>query len=254
MEINEISRIIESLCPQSLASFEFNGFLNRGRTQIKKLAFTLGYSYRSIETAIKRNVDLLIVHNAPERLVSRNKYSKDIETLIKRSNLSLYRLHLPLDFAKDGIIYQLCQIMKFEGKPLELDYKGNKIKGGVYMIEADCSMKELINRVKLLLPKTIRVVGNHQRRINKIAVTSGDGCKPEFLIQIKPDVLICGLLNQESIRIANDLDIMLIEATSHATESRPLKMFVDKKRHLFNGVSVSFIDIKDDISDCYESL
>lgn len=247
MNINDVLKILETLCPLSLAPFEFNGLLTRvKKNNVKKLGFTLGFSEMSIKKAIAKNIDMLIVHNAPETLLQGDSYFRDIKKLSEKSSLSIYRLHLPLDFAQDGIIDQLCRIMHFKAKPVRLFYKKEIIMGGVYVVKEKLLVEEVIKRVLFLNPSTIRIVKARKRKIEKIAITSGDGCKPEFLLQLKPDVFICGLLNQESIRISNDLGIILIETTSYATENEPLKKFVELKKSLFKNINVHFIDVKND--------
>lgn len=245
-----ISSVLEQLCPLSLAKFEFNGLLIgvQEKKEVKRLAFTLGFSKKSIQQAISKRIDMLVVHNAPEGLSNtKDKYYKDIKEMLYRSSLPVYRMHLPLDFVKDGIIDQLCKLMHFDGKPAKLTYEKYSIVGGVYTVKENIVLEDVVKRVRLLNPNTIRVTEARKRRVENIAIASGDGCKPEFLLQMKPDIFICGLLNQESIRIANDLDITLIEATSYATENEPLKRFVELKKNFFKNVEVSFIDVKNNV-------
>jgi len=253
MNISEVLKILETICPLSLAPFEINGLLTRAeKNNIKKLGFTLGFSEISIKKARAKNIDMLIVHNAPETLLQGDNYFKDIRKLSEKFSLSIYRMHLPLDFVQDGIIDQLCKIMYFKAEPVELRYKEYTIVGGVYVAKERLLLSDVVERVKLLDPNTIRIVRRSERKIEKIAIASGDGCKPEFLLQLRPDVFICGLLNQESIRIANDLGIILIEATSYATENEPLKKFVELKKKLFKNINVHFIDVKNDVTEYNE--
>lgn len=254
MKISEVSKILKTLCPLSLAPFEFNGLLTRvKKNNVKNLGFTLGLSEMSIKEAIAKNIDMLVVHNAPETLLQRENYYKDMKKLSEKSSLSIYRMHLPLDFTEGGIINQLCRIMHFNAEPVKLLYEKQIIKGGVYVAKEKLLMEEAIKRVLFLNPSTIRIVKARKRKIEKIAITSGDGCKPEFIIQLRPDVFICGILNQESIRIANDLGIILIEATSYATENGPFKKFVELKKSLFKNINVNFIDVKNDVTEYNEN-
>lgn len=251
MSTDNISSILEQLCPLSLAKFELNGVLIGGKQKkkVKRLAFTLGFSKKSIQQAIGKKIDMIVVHNAPESLDNmKDRYYKDIKEMLYKSSSCVYRMHLPLDFVKDGIIDQLCRIMHFNGKPAELSYRKYSITGGVYTVKENIVLEDVIKRVRLISPNTIRVTKSRKRKVKNIAIASGDGCKPEFLLQLKPDVFICGLLNQESIRIANDLGITLIEATSYATENEPLKRFVELKKNFFKNVDVSFIDVKNDVT------
>jgi putative NIF3 family GTP cyclohydrolase 1 type 2 len=250
MNIDNISSMLEKICPLSLAPFEFNGLLTdfNSLCAVKRLGFTLGFSKTSIDKATARKIDMLIVHDAPESLFKLgDDYYKKVIERINSSNLSIYRMHLPLDFVKGGIIDQLCRMMRLNARPVDLEYKNYVISGGIYMSREELLIKDVMNRVQLINPSSIRIVKSRKRKISSIAVASGDGCKPEFLLQLRPDVLICGLLNQESIRIASDLDIALIELTSYATENEPLKKFVAERANCFSGIKVDFIDVKNDI-------
>ncbi len=248
MNINNVIKILDFLCPFSLAKFEHNGFLvNCQKKKIDRIAFTLGLSHESLKKAIKKKTDLLIVHNSPETLIGKGEYYDSLGLLAQKNNVGIFRLHLPLDFATKGIIYQLCKMMNFNAKPIKLFYEGSTIYGGVYVSNEMTYLKAVIKKVEQINPATLRIVNPQKKLFQKIAITSGDGCKPEFLFQIKPDVFICGLLNQEAIRIAKDLDITLIEATSYATENEPLKSFVKYHGKDFLDSEVYFIDVKNDV-------
>lgn len=230
--------------PFSLAPFERNGFLmetDSGDKPIDRVGMTLGLSKLSIEKAINEKCDALIVHNSPETL-SFGRYYPNLSSLAVRHRLDIFRLHLPLDFACRGLIDNLCQLLGFQGEPTKLRYQKNIISGGVYLCLCQETLTSLVNRVKIISPATIRIAGAEKRIFRRLAVTTGDGCKPEFLDQLRPDAFICGLLNQESERIARDLGITLIEATSYATENEPLKLVYRQLRKLLNPTKVKFID------------
>lgn len=245
MSEDKIIIMLKKFIPHDLAPFEFNGLVTKkSKKQISKIGVTLGLSKKSILEAKRRNINFLIIHNAPE--VLENPYYKKLKFLAEDNKISLYRLHLPLDFMKGGLINTLCSLLDLNGVSTHIIYKRSSIQGGVYMANKKLSLHDLIRNILAIHPSTIRIVRGG-RKIKKIAITTGDGCKPEFLLQLNPDVFICGLFNQEAIRLANDLDITLIEATSYATENEPLKSITLKLEKLFSDLSVEFIDIKNDV-------
>lgn len=249
MTKKKFANIINLRFPFSLAAFERNGFfmeIDSGDKPIDRVGITLGLSRLSVEKAIREKCDTLIVHNSPETLLS-GRYYPDLSSLAARHRLSLFRLHLPLDFAPGGLIDKLCSLLGFQGQPMKLRYQRHIISGGVYFCLCQETLTSLINRVKQISPSAIRIAGAEKRIFRRLAVTTGDGCKPEFLDQLRPDVFICGLLNQESERIARDLGITLIEATSYATENQPLKLVYRQLRKLLYPTGVKFIDCGDSL-------
>lgn len=247
MRQSELVAALQELYPHDLAVFEYNGLLTEDlEKNISKVGITLGFSKQAIEKALKANIDFLIVHNAPEELELRNSYYQEIKSVIDKNNMSIYRLHLPMDFAKDGLIDLLCQKLGLVGRSARLQYHSFVIEGGVYVIQKKITLSNLLKKVSLIAPKSIRIVKG-RKKIQKIAITTGDGCKPEFLLQLDPDVFVCGLLNQEAIRVASDMGITLIEATSYATENEPLKHVAKKLQIHFPQLSIVFLDVIQDI-------
>jgi putative NIF3 family GTP cyclohydrolase 1 type 2 len=114
------------------------------------------------------------------------------------------------------------------------------------------AFNQLMNRFRKIAPPTIRIAGAKGNFFQSLAITTGDGCKPEFLEQLKPDAFICGLFNQESVRIADDLGITLFELTSHATENEPLKLVFDRLKKIFNPLELEFLE-KEDTIICYNN-
>lgn len=244
MTKKKFANTINRYLPFSLAPFERNGFFmetDSGDEPIDRVGMTLGLSRLSVEKAIREKCDALIVHNCPE-ILSPGYYYPDLSSLAVRHRLEIFRLHLPLDFAAGGLIDRLCSILGFQGQPMKLRYQGHIISGGVYFCLCQETLTSLVKRLKIISPSTIRIAGAEKRIFRRLAVTTGDGCKPEFLDQLRPDVFICGLLNQESERIARDLGITLIEATSYATENEPLKLVYRQLRKLLYPTKVKFID------------
>jgi putative NIF3 family GTP cyclohydrolase 1 type 2 len=248
MNPNEFDTHIKTMFPPESADFDFMGFLYREPKDIYRMGIGLGLNEMMIVKAHKLKCDILLVHNAPENL-NELKYYKKIKQMLKAYRISLYRVHLPLDFAPQGLIAKLCNILGFTSAyPTTLQYQGHKIVGGVYEIKESITMNDLLVRIKRLHPQTVRIAGSSRRIYKKIAITTGDGCKPEFLDQLRPDVFVCGLLNQESERVARDMGITIIEATSHATENEPLKHIYTELRKQLPLVEALFIDLGDTIS------
>lgn len=247
MNSQDFDNRMKTIFPPDLAPFEEMGFLNRPQKEIQKIAIGLGLNKEMIRRAIEIKADLLLVHNSLSDL-SANGYYQELKQLADASRLSIYRVHLAMDFAKNGLIDNLCSLLKLKAIPTILGYQDYQIKGGVYLASENLKFQEIIQRLQRINPKSIRIAGVIKKKYQKIAVTTGDGCYPEFLIQLKPDAFVCGLLNQESERIARDLNITIFETTSYTTENEPLKMVAKNlKEHFKGSLEIEFIDLADSI-------
>src|SRR6185503_4383169 len=82
---------------------------------IKKIGITLDASLHTIQKALDNNCDLLITHHGP--------LDKDFDLnsvldqkriyLAQENNLPIFRMHLNLDFCKDGNAETLTRLLGF---------------------------------------------------------------------------------------------------------------------------------------------
>lgn len=246
MKLDRITAKMEKLAPPLLTDIDNIGLIVKGKEEIKKIGVTLDFSMNAIKSAIERNCDLLIAHHGPEFGEDKeNEYIKKKLKLAKENRLSVFRMHLNLDFIKGGLIDNLCELLDLDGKPVITIYRNNKIKGGVFVAKDSLKLEELISRVRKLNPKSIRIAGVKKNVYKKIAVATGAGFIPEFFDQLMPDVYISGELTQEAIRTAEDLNITLIEIT-HYLESKTLELFAERLRKIL-PLEIEFIDLGDSL-------
>lgn len=246
MDLDNFDLQIKKIFPPILAPFDYMGYLYKGKGKINKIAIGLGLNLEMVKRAIKARVQVLLIHNSPENL-NINVYYKKILNQARNANLSIYRAHLPLDFAPNGLISSLCNLLGFIATPTKLKYQNFTINGSVYLFKERVSFDEVISKLNNIKPSSIRIAGKISKNLKKVAITTGDGCKSEFLIQLKPDAFICGLLNQESERVARDLGITIFEATPYATENEPLKIVYESLKKNFKDVEIEFLDLGDSV-------
>lgn len=246
MNLDKIIKRLEKFAPPILTDVDNIGVIVRGRKDIRKVGITLDFSMNAIKQAIKRNCDLLITHHGPEfKEDEENEYIKKKLKLAKENNLSVFRMHLNLDFIRNGLIDSFCKLLCLKANPTVTIYKNNKIRGGVYLAKDNLTLEDLIRRIKKLNPKSIRIAGVKKDIYNKIAVATGAGFIPEFLDQLMPDVYISGELTQEAIRTAEDLGITLLEVT-HYLESKTLEVFSRRLKKML-PLEIEFIDLGDSL-------
>lgn len=224
--LQTIIKDLEVFAPPELAPFDHVGLLQGAIDQeIKKVGLTLDYSLQAINKAIEEGCQLLIAHHGPVAIahpLSGNNLRK--VTVASQANLAVYRCHLSLDFCKDGIIEELCRLLMIPAKAVTTQYGSHTIHGGVRLaVNYPLSVSQLIERCQILGHPYIRIAGKKQANFKRIAITSGAGFISEFFDQLKPEVYIAGEFEQEATKYAEDLGIMLVELSHHASESKPLE-------------------------------
>jgi dinuclear metal center YbgI/SA1388 family protein len=247
--LQELIQDIETFAPPALAPFDYVGLLQgESEQKVSKIGLTLDYSLQAIQKAISIGCQLLITHHGPTNisfpLVGNNAQKIFVAG---RAGLSIYRCHLNLDFCENGIISELCQILQIPAKPMITTYDHTTITGGVFLAENyPLTFGQLAKRISRLKVKTFRVAGSKRSKFSKIAITSGQGFIPEFFDQLKPEVYIAGEFEQEAVMYAQDLGIMLVELSHHASEVRALtKVAVSLEKKL--GIEVVPIEIVESI-------
>jgi dinuclear metal center YbgI/SA1388 family protein len=249
MKLKEIVQRLDDFAPPELAYFEKQNGLLSGSLDIdaKKIGITLDFTNNTLSKAIENKYDLLIIHNSGNYdSAASGLFKKNLEKA-RNNKIAVFQMHLNLDFCRNGIIDNLCKIMGFEGTPARLSYNGSTITGGVYVSKTALSFNELIDRINRINPKTIIICGRKKDAYNSIAITSGSGCKSEFLEQLKIDAFICGQIGHEAMRASEELGITLISATNYSTENEPLKIVAKKIQEIIPETNIEFIEEQDSI-------
>jgi dinuclear metal center YbgI/SA1388 family protein len=234
MKLKQVIEKLEQFAPPELASFDYVGLIQGDLDQeINKIGLTLDYSLQAIERSIADGCQLLITHHGPTDInfpLSGNKLAK--HTTAANAKLAVYRCHLNLDFCKGGIIEELSNLLGLPTKPVQTNYH--------------MTLNQLLKRTEALKTKYVRIAGKKKDKFERIAITSGKGFIDDFMDQSKAEVYIAGEFEQEATKYAEDLGIMLIELSHHASESRPLEVIRPKLEKLL-GLEVVLMEISDTI-------
>lgn len=247
--LKNIVEDLERFAPPQLAAFDHVGLLQGDLKQnVGKIGLTLDYSLQAIQQAIDAGCQLLITHHGPaesNRPLTGNNLAKQM--LASKAGLAVYRCHLSLDFCKGGIIEELCKMLEIPAKPVTTTYGSHTIEGGVRLAEDyPMTLDDLLARSKVLDYPYVRIAGKKRQKFKRIAITSGKGFIDEFFDQLKPEVYIAGEFEQEATKYAEDLGIMLVELSHHASESKPLET-IARTLELKLGVPVVHIEVPDTI-------
>lgn len=249
MKAKNVIEKIEKFASPSLAEFDFVGLLQGDlEKEVVKIGLTLDYSLQAINQAIKLGCQMLVTHHGSEGITYPLR-GNNLEKIVAagKSGLVVYRAHLNLDFCEGGIIDSLCQMLSIPAKPTRLAYQNFEINGGVYLAENyPISFDDLMARIGVLKSNCVRIAGPRKEKFRRIAITSGQGFKSEFFDQLKPDIYIAGEFEQEATKYAEDLGVMLVELSHHASEARPLELVGERLSKLLK-VEVVNIEVPDTV-------
>lgn len=198
-----------------------NGLQVKGRSNIQKIGFAVDASLSTFNLAKKAKVDLLVVHHGIKwKDAKRTELIKQIENSFKKSNISLYAVHLPLDaHKKHGNNIGLCSILNlidikkfgvYHG--FKLGYKGN--------LDKTSTMQNIANILNRKLKTKCHIYSFGKTKIKSIGIVSGGGASAiEDAVLEKLDCFITGEINLSAFNKARDQKLNMIVAGHYATET-----------------------------------
>ena len=246
-KLKKIIDTIEAFAPMSLKEEYDTPGLHVGsyKDSIKRVLVSLNITKDVINEAIDKNCQLIISHHPAifgEEIV--DVYTQDIIDIAKKEHIALYSAHTNLDSAKGGINDKLCDI-------LNISCESNDLKPyRVGNLQEDMTLKELIKIVsKSLKDNKIRSVGDLDKKVKKVIVSSGAGARDDDLLEyakdIKADVIIGG---ESKISIAlkmKEYGVNLIEVGHYESEIICMDIL---KNVLEDGLKIKVFKSKKDVS------
>lgn len=241
--INEINNFIKNyLSSETIKDIAINGIQLENDADIKKIAFAVDLSNDSINEAIEKKCNLIIVHHgifwgSPVPITG--TFKNRIKLLLDK-NIGLIAQHLPLDMHPE--IGNNAQILKLlnakELLPFGLE------KGSYYGYKTDfakgLSIEEINNKLNI---KNKIYLDFGKKEIKKIAVVSGSGSK--FLdeaINSNIDLFITGDSEHIVYHSAKESRINVLFAGHYYTEIFGIKALKNLIESNFS-VETNFIDI-----------
>ena len=200
-----------------------NGLQHKGRAKVRKVGCAVDAGAKVFEMAAKRGIDFLIVHHGmrwPTVSPLREVRKLRVDTL-KRTGLSLYSSHLPLDahpiignnalIAADLGLRVVDWFVDFEGLPIACICQG-------------IPRSTLARRLKQSYPGTYQAIEFGSARPKKIAILSGSGRSAlDHLRAQGCDTLITGELREEHFNEAHEQGWNLYPCGHYATETWGVK-------------------------------
>ncbi|WP_457751881.1 Nif3-like dinuclear metal center hexameric protein [Thermococcus sp.] len=221
-----------------------NGLQVEGKEEVKRVAFAVDTTLKTIERAAKAGTDMMVVHHGMIwgglEYVTGFHY-KRLKALIE-SGLNLYVAHLPLDAHPEvGNNIGLLRLLGLEPKQPFGEYRGLSIGFYGEFNEAQ-PIEKVAQVIAEKLDTTVKTYKFGKREIRTVGAVSGAGAFAlEEAHRREIDLLITGEFGHADYLTALDLPQSVLVAGHYKTETLGVKSLMELVREKL-GLSVFFID------------
>lgn len=244
VKINELNHYTQQLMQvERFKDYCPNGLQVEGRTEVRKIVSGVTASMALLEAAHKVGADLILVHHgyfwkneAPEIVGIKQRRIKFLLT----HGINLMAYHLPLDAHGElGNNVQLGNLLGFKAQA----YIGADSLLAYTEIEAVLTLSEVATMLELRLGRRVMVIGDHEKKIKKIAWCTGAAQGyMEQAIASGVDLYISGEISEQTTHQSIESGVAYISAGHHATERYGVQALGCHLAQKFN-LEHQFIDI-----------
>lgn len=228
MKVKNITKFLEEQYPiENASDFDIPKLglqIGSFDHEVTNIMLALDLTIEVVEEAISKNANLIIVHHPfifnPLQKIHFDSSVGKILSLMFKHQISLYAMHTNLDVGLHGVNDTLATKLQFiDYKPsIENVMKDNFIRYGNIQPQ---TLGEYALIVKSSLELTgVRVVGDLEKVIKKVAVIGGSGGQIEQInraIALGCDLLVTGEVSHHVAHYAITNDFSIIEV-SHGVE------------------------------------
>lgn len=235
--VGDFLHLIERIAPMKLAEPWDNPGLQIGDSEqkIEKIFSSLDPTLDALMTASKINAQVLFTHHPlifkSVSHIEINTYPGNILALAARGNISVVTAHTNLDVARGGINDILADLLGLQNVDVlepRLEEPGVGL-GRVGDLPKATNLLVLSNTVKTMLGADhIRLVGQKEERVRRIAVVGGSGGSLiSSAARSGADVLITGDVGHHTALEAKTLGIALMDGGHFHTEKTAFNIFCE---------------------------
>jgi dinuclear metal center YbgI/SA1388 family protein len=243
-KLNSIARFLnKELDIKKISDSSRNGLQIRCKPEVKRIGFAVDACLSTFEKAKKAKVDLLIVHHGVKwKRQKYRKLAKKREEYLKKKNISLYGVHLPLDaHNKYGNNIRLANILNIEKPKKFAKYHGSNI-GYKGMFKKSTTLQNIAKVLNKSLKTKTRIFPFGKKKIKTIGIVSGGGGETiEEAVKDKVDCLVLGEIDLGAHNRAKDYGLNMVVAGHYATETTGVKALMPVLKEKFK-VQTIFID------------
>jgi dinuclear metal center YbgI/SA1388 family protein len=226
-----------------------NGLQVRSRKggRIQRVGFAVDACMSTFEKALDLDIDLLVVHHGIKWRPQKDRELESRRTAyLKKHNMALYAVHLPLDLHEEyGNNMQLCRMLDVQ-RPWKFGrYHGVKI-GYAGTFSKATSLDEVADKLKERLRSSCRVHQFGKNRIRSIGIVSGGGGSMlKEACSSKLDCFLVGEIDLAVYNAAREYGMNLIVAGHYATETVGVQALMPLVKDAFSVDTVFVADVKD---------
>lgn len=212
-----------------------NGLQIENSGDVTKIGAAVDGSARTIDAAIEREIDLLIVHHGlfwPGLQPITGSRRRTLERAFEH-NVALYSVHLPLDVHSVlGNNAQLAVALGFENTEPFFEQKGQCVG---LKVKAQVSRAELARKLEHSLGAPVKLFAAGPEQTQTIAlITGGAGSEIYAVAQEGIDTFITGEAPHWAAVAAEELGINLLLGGHYATETFGVKALTAHLSDRFN--------------------
>ncbi|MBK22792.1 MAG: Nif3-like dinuclear metal center hexameric protein [Halobacteriovorax sp.] len=238
----------ELLIPGEFSDYGPNGLQIEGKQEIKKIAFAVSATKDSVQKAVEKKADALIVHHGlfwkfhGTRTLT-GTFAKRVIPLV-RNDINLFGYHLPLD--ANMVVGNAATLARKLGLSLLEpfgDYKGSPtgVKGvfskPVKALDIKSKLAEVLNH------EVIHSCPENSPEISSMGIITG-GANSEWVQALGQglDAYITGEISEHDWHEASEGGIHFFAGGHHATEQFGIQALMEKIRDDHSGLEVFYID------------
>ena len=218
MTVGEVYQKIDELAPFVLQeSYDNAGLLvGDAAREVTGIHVALDVTEAVLDEAASLGANLLVTHHplmfSPIRRITADDYESRLLARLIRGRMSLIAAHTNLDRAPHGVSQVLAETCGLEG-----------ITGDGFLrvgeLPVPMTAGVLAGHVSAALGDTVRVMGQSEKEIRRVAVVSGAGSDFwQEALQAGAEALITGEVKHHLALAAADAGLVLLEAGHFATE------------------------------------
>lgn len=246
MKLTDFYQIADELAPKRLSdeycaqfgAYDNSGILLDAGEDIKKVLFSLDFSFDAVERAVKEGANLIVTHHPAIYQKIGDLRVGDFDPLDRkiirclRAGISVISMHLNLDLAKDGIDENLAT--GIAGSVPDCTYMHELTDGAygrAYEI-APTSLKALAERIKRTFQtERLLVYGKESTPIRKVTSFCGSGADEEsvaFACREKADAIVSSDFKHHIVALALESGLSVIALTHYASEAYGFEKYYKK--------------------------
>lgn len=236
MKTKEIVKIIEDFCPESLAyDWDNIGLIcGDGEKEVKSVFVTLDTNLTTVKEAISKKADMIVSHH-PILLggIKRIDYTTAEGQMIKlliENNIPVFAAHTNMDTAKGGINDRLAEMFELNDVHILEQHTPdpNVGLGRIGKLKSAVKFSEFAKQCSKILNTPLRIAGDENKIVSKVAVASGSCSEVIPLAKEKgADVIVTGDLKYHNTMDMTYLDICIVDAGHYPTEICVMDIFAD---------------------------